>query len=245
MAGRAPRPNDRLAATLARISRIGEHFELGLEARGDGWVEASEVVRGGPELDRAISRLAAWSGDPGKTRAIGSTFVLLYLRFVWPAVAAFALERRVPDVAADNLLVRFNDHGWPSALALKEPRTGAGLHETVIDRHAGPLVETIHTAFRTSLKVLWGNVAAAYALPLYWHVQLAAPDPGRVVRDANELLRHERLHDKIRLSTVAHGGAEWTVHERRTCCLYWQLPAGSKCDDCPLVLAGARKRASP
>jgi ferric iron reductase protein FhuF len=227
---------------------------------GDGWVSADEIVYGGPVLDRALDRLATQASDAGHARAIGSQFVVRYLRFVWPAVAAFALERRVPDVASDNVLVRFDEDGWPSALALAQPRFAAlptdpcaaaahvkvldgrvllgWLHERAVECHAGPLIEAVRGRLHTSSTALWGNVASAFALPLLWTIQPIAPDARAIARDALALFDQEiapRLHDKIRLLTVAHGDAEWTVHARRTCCLSWCLPDGSRCEDCPLA----------
>src|SRR5687768_8506933 len=114
-------PDSALRTTLARIARLGDHYELAIAPDGEGWMPADELVAGGWPFDEIVERLGGGHG-PAARRAIGSQLVLLYLRFVWPAVAAFALERRVPDVAAANLLVRLDDEGWPAAFALREPR---------------------------------------------------------------------------------------------------------------------------
>jgi len=175
-------------------------------------------------------------------------------------VAAFALERRVPDVAASNLLVRLDGAGWPASFALAQPRfavletdPAAGdaafvardeaellgwLHERSIDTNAAPLIESIRKQLLTSGTALWGNVAAAFAHPLLWHVQHVAPEATAVVRDAEALLgRREgpRLNDQVRLLRVVQDDEEWTIHARRTCCLRWCLPGESRCADCPLV----------
>jgi ferric iron reductase protein FhuF len=255
-----PNPSrDALAATLDRISRLGESYELRLAPNGEGWVRAETLVGGGPAFDDAIERLGAGL-DPVTQRAIGSQFVLLYLRFVWPVVAAFALERRVPDVAATNLMVRLDDEGWPSAFGLAEPLFAvlAGdpaaeqatvvapdraellgwLHQRAIEANAAPLIETVRRRLLTSGTALWGNVAAAFAHPLLWHVQLIAPESSSVVRDAEAILGRKtapRLGDQVRLLRVVEGDAEWTVPARRTCCLRWCLPGEDRCVDCPLV----------
>jgi ferric iron reductase protein FhuF len=250
---------DALALTLSRIARLGGSYELRLAAEGDGWVPADTLVRGGPAFERAVERLGA-GNDPAKRRAIGSQFVLLYLRFVWPSVTAFTLERRVPDVGADNLLVRFDNDGWPAAFALVQPRFAAlardpaaaaaarvfadepellaWLYERAVQANAAPLIETVRNRLLTSGTALWGNVAAAFAHPLLWHVQLVAPDSSSVVRDAQAILSSgttPRLGDQVRLLRVVQGDEEWTVHARRSCCLRWSLPGETRCDDCPLV----------
>jgi ferric iron reductase protein FhuF len=251
---------DGLAETLARIARLGEGYELHVVPGGEGWTSAEELIHGGPSFERVIARLEAHGAEPQAQRAIGSQFVLLYLRFLWPVVAAFALERRVPDVAAENLLVRFDSAGWPTAFAIARPRFAAladdpaadeasfvaheeaellgWLHAATVDANAAPLIETTRSRLYTSGTALWGNVAAAFAHPLLWHVQHVAPEATAVVHDAEALLaRREtpRLNDQVRLLRLVEGDEEWVVHARRTCCLRWCLPGESRCDDCPLV----------
>jgi ferric iron reductase protein FhuF len=255
---RTPSGADGLLETLARIGRLGDGYELQTSPDGEGWLPAETLINGGPEFDRVIDRLMAGSTDPKARRAIGSRFVLSYLRFLWPVAAAFALERRVPDVSADNLLIRLDGAGWPAAFALKRPRFATleqstvgeashvadeaallgWLHQRSIDANAGPLIETVRTQLLTSGTALWGNVAAAFVHPLLWHVQHVAPEASAIVRDAEALLsRREapRLDDQVRLLTVIQDDAEWTVHARKTCCLRWCLPDESRCTDCPLV----------
>jgi ferric iron reductase protein FhuF len=258
--GRLASPGDSLVETLARIARLGESYELRLAPNDDGWVPANDLVGGDLVLEHVIERMGANRGDPATRRAIGSQFVLLYLRFVWPVVAAFALERRVPDVSAANLLLRLDDHGWPSAFALADPRFAVvegdpaaeeaafvardeaellgWLHGRAIEANAGPLIDTIQKRLLTSGTALWGNVAAAFVHPLLWDIQLVAPESSSIVRDAEAILSRRAtptLGEQVRLLRVIEGDAEWTVHARRTCCLRWCLPGENRCDDCPLV----------
>ena len=254
---------DGLDATLARIARLGDEYELAIGSHGDGWIDSCELVEGGPAFERAIDRLGAGRPDPAAQRAIGSRFVQLYLGFLAPVVAAFALERRVPDVAAGNLRVRLNDAGWPSSFALVEPRfaalatdptagatvvpdghsLAAWLNERAIQENAALLIQTVQARLRTSATPLWGSVAEAFARSLLWHVQPVAPTSAEVVRDAEVLLDREatprpaglRLADQVRLLEVVEDGGEWTFAARRTCCLQWCLPGGARCADCPLL----------
>ena len=255
-----PQSGDGLAETLARIARLGEHYELQVAPADDGWLPAEALIGGGPLFERVIERLREEGTDPQAQRAIGSQFVLLYLRFVWPVVAAFALERRVPDVAAANLLVRLDDAGWPAAFAMARPSFAAleddpaasdasfvardeaelvrWLHAAAVENNAAPLIETTRRRLYTSGTALWGNVAAAFAHPLLWHVQHVAAESTAVVRDAEALLARSeapRLNDQVRLVRIVEGEDEWVVHARRTCCLRWCLPGQSRCADCPLV----------
>lgn len=264
-------PPTPLAGTLERIARLGDGYDLRRSSSTLGWLRAADIINGGADFERVLRRLSTEGSDPKAGRAIGSRFVLSYLRFLWPVVASFALERRVPDVAASNLLVRLDDAGWPVAFALAEPRFAvlgadpaaadasfvagdeaellAWLHERSIDANAAPLIELVRTRLLTSGTALWGNVAAAFAHPLLWHVQHVAPEATAVVRDAEALLSVRdgpRLGDQVRLLRVVQNDEEWTVHARRTCCLRWCLPGESRCADCPLVRepeAGAFLRA--
>src|SRR5918992_1637836 len=167
------RGRDGLAETLARIARLGDGYELHVRPIAEGWSWAEELVHGGAGFERIIERLGgAPSADPTVRRAIGSQLVLHYLRFLWPVVAAFALERRIPDVAAANLLVRLDGEGWPSAFSLAQPRFAVlqadpaavessfvahdeaellgWLHERSIDANAAPLIEQIRKQLLTS-----------------------------------------------------------------------------------------------
>lgn len=249
-----------LADTLERIARLGAGYELEIAPPDRGWLSAEGLIDGGPEFERVVEALSAGTSDPKARRAIGSQFVLVYLRFAWPVVASFALERRVPDVAAGNLLVRLDEAGWPAAFALAKPRFAVlqddpaaaeasfvahdeaellgWLHERSIDANAAPLIEAIRKQLLTSGTALWGNVAAAFAHPLLWHVQHVAPEASAVVRDAEALLRRReapRLDDQVRLLRLVQDDEEWIVHARRTCCLRWCLPGEDRCADCPLL----------
>jgi ferric iron reductase protein FhuF len=248
-----------LAATLGRVARLGQDYELRLRPEGDGWVEASEIVEGGPAFERAIAALAGPRPDPAASRALGSRFVQVYLGYLAPVVAAFALERTVPDVAADNLLVRLDSTGWPTAFALASPRfaTLAGspsaseaatvlpdgealsgwLNERAVEANVARLITTVQARLRTSPTTLWGSVAEAFAKSLLWHVQHVAPESAEVVRDADVLLHQPatpHLADQVRLLDIVAGGDEWRVAARRSCCLRWCLPGGARCEDCPL-----------
>jgi ferric iron reductase protein FhuF len=166
----------------------------------------------------------------------------------------------VPDVAAENLVVRLDSDGMPVAFGLAEPRFAvlsgdsaasdaafvarddeellAWLCERAVDRNAAPLIERVRSRLLTSGTALWGNVAAAFVHPLLWHLQLLATNATSVVRDAEAILGRpveRNLYGHVRLLQVVHGETELTVHARRTCCLRWCLPGESRCADCPLV----------
>ncbi len=248
-----------LTATLERVARLGDGYQLHIAPAGPGWLRADELMPGGTRFEALVERLGG-AYDPVTRRAVGSQFVLEYLHFTWPAITAYAVERCVPDVSADNLLVRLDERGMPIAFGLAEPRFGvlegdplageaafvarndgellAWLLGQAIDRNAGPLVEGIRARLSTSGTALWGNVAAAFVHPLLWHVQLVASDPAAIVRDAEALLRRpaERaLGSQLRLLKVLNGDTEWTVTARRTCCLAWSMPDKARCAECPLV----------
>jgi ferric iron reductase protein FhuF len=248
-----------LAETLARVGRLGGEFVLWPRAEGGGWLPAGDFVGDRGALREALRRLDRVAGGRTSRRALGSTFALHYLRYLWPAVAALSLERRVPDMAAENVMVRIDDDGWPQEPALVEPRFAtlasdpraaeaayvarddadlfAWALRRMVDDHAAPLVRAVRLEANTTETILWGSVAAACALPLFWGVQLAR-DREAALRDLPLLLEHPtypQLHDRIQLRTVRHDGCDWTVHTRRTCCLYRRLPPGHLCEDCPVL----------
>jgi hypothetical protein len=109
------------AETLERVAKLGNGYQLEIAPVEGDWIAADQVVKGGPDFDR-VAAILERDCDAVARRAAGSQFVLEYLRFAWPAITAFALERRVPDVAAENLLVRIDERGTPVAFALAEAR---------------------------------------------------------------------------------------------------------------------------
>lgn len=248
-----------LAETLSAIAHLGDGYDLRIAPDERGWVPVHDLVHGGPSFEQLVEGLTAGKPDLKARRAVGSRFVLLYLRFLWPVVAAFALARRVPDAGAANLLMRLDGDSWPSAFALAQPRFAVleddpaaaeaafiardevelvdWLHARSVEANAAPLVETTLTRLHTSGAALWGNVAAAFMHPLLWHVQQVTPESTAVVRDAEALLSRSepRLTDQVRLLRVVQDDEEWVVHARRTCCLRWCLPSESRCSDCPLL----------
>lgn len=114
-----------LAATLKRVGS-GEG-EMDLSARvgvpdGPGWVPAADLVADTRALDRLMGRLARTYGAENRAFVGTTLFRGVLWRILVPAVAAFLRERRLPDLRAENVALRFGEDGFVVDLAFVGPR---------------------------------------------------------------------------------------------------------------------------
>nr|WP_231134057.1 (2Fe-2S)-binding protein [Motilibacter deserti] len=152
-------------------------------------------------------------------------------RLAAPAVAVATVCDAVLPVAA----LRWRD-GPPGPVPLLLPvsvgvPTGGSLGVALVDDVLAPLVETASTLAPLAPPLLWGNVASAVA-GAAGALARARPDlRERAYAVADELLAHPPLARSGRFDTRR-------AFSRRTCCLYYRLPGGGTCGDCPLPPPG-------
>lgn len=132
-----------LAATLERVSGAGSWggirlFDRAEPPEGPGWSTAAELYSDAPLLDEVLRRLGREYGTD-IPQVTGSLFLKSYLwRVLAPVVAAFLLERRVPDLGPQSVALRFDERGFPADLAVSG--TFAALPDDQRAGHPGALV---------------------------------------------------------------------------------------------------------
>lgn len=222
-----------LRAALAGIVEFGTYFELGdAVAEPGAWrsVEALYDVGTGL-LDGLVEATRRRLAHPER-RVAASIFQQGFAaRLLSPQLGAIALYGCLPDLAPGHTVWRLCD-GYRLALAVSRTR---GWHATpdalvtyLLDSsfrgHLLPLERALYPIAKLPDDLLRGNVAAVVVSGL----RLLAPRLGDAWQHlARVALDHPYLR---RQGTLADGGD----FVRRSCCLYYRVPGGGLCGDCPL-----------
>jgi ferric iron reductase protein FhuF len=105
--------NSTLASTLARLDALDENFIAGTGPMEAGWFRASDLTDATLPLLAACLERQAHQHPTMEARTKASYFVGEYVWYVAAAaIAAFLIDRRVPDVSPDNMALRFQRYTW-------------------------------------------------------------------------------------------------------------------------------------
>jgi hypothetical protein len=215
-------------AAMADAATLGEYFTVAADGTAGTWRPASEAyLRGMRELVGHTARRLGVS----QNRVAVSIAQLGYAARLWsPSLACALRHGTVPDLRglqiSAELPVRLRlarPRGWHAG----QPGLLAGLlYRTVVDGHLEPLAAGLDAKVASGL--LWGNAASAMAGAL-----------GVIVRTSPELAGSARKLADLLLSTGRlRGTGGFTgpglTFRRRSCCLYYRVPAGTMCGDCSL-----------
>lgn len=110
-----------LARTLDRVSAVGDGArDLSARTRvpdEPGWVRVDELAADGSLLADVMDRIGRAYGVRNLPLA-GTSLLRSYLwRMLGPAVGAFLLERRLPDLRAESVALRFGEDGSVEGVA--------------------------------------------------------------------------------------------------------------------------------
>ncbi|MFC8860364.1 (2Fe-2S)-binding protein [[Kitasatospora] papulosa] len=217
-------PSAVVAAALDDVAAIGGFFALRVGGGDEGWQPVGHFYsRGFADLSTAVA-------DRYRTDELRVGVSIAHLghaaRLWSPVLACALLHGIVPNLGA----LQRADSG--SELRLPEP---AGWYADSFQDSAGSVyAEVMHhlDALRAGLRVkvaprlLDGNAASALVgsggVLLSAHPHLRGP-LGELV---TELLRRGRL------AGTGHLTAPDLAFRRRSCCLYYRTPKGTKCGDC-------------
>ncbi|MFI6488726.1 (2Fe-2S)-binding protein [Streptomyces sp. NPDC050564] len=144
------------------------------------------------------------------------------------ALGAATLYGQVPDL--DPELLRWDpDASAPQDLWLSEVRAlpATAVDEVVRAGHLAPLAAALHSRYRISPRLLWGNAGSALAGAVRQLDRWARANGRTDVADrahalASRLFAHPDLSTALDPHTL----------RRRSCCLYYRLPGGGLCGDC-------------
>ena len=220
----------RIDAELADVARYGGFFAIGAGEAGRGWRPISHCHADG--FADLLERTARRYGTADLRVAASQVQFSVASRLWSPAIACAVTHGVVPDFtdlyradgSAELLL-----HAPGGVAADSEEEMVAQLYESVVERQLAPLAAGLRVKIATGL--LDGNAASAMvaATRAWYGVRPQVRD--RATRVARALLTTGRLNNT---GTVKGNLA----FRRRSCCLYYRVPGGSKCGDCGIIERG-------
>ncbi len=250
-----------LETTLGRLTVDTGEGTLDFSARigqpeGAGWVLTSDLVKDSELLEALLGRIQSSRGIENRAYA-GTNWVRSYLwTILTTAVAAFLLERRIPDLRAENVSLHFGDGGFAEALALSSPRffslpddpeAGhpdavvlpseeallAWMREPIAETHLQELIPTLRSLrIKRGTRVLRRLGTDAFA-EAFMSVGQAADREAEALDAAEKLLAGPSpLSGPANYFVLEYEGGSAQTRVRNTCCLHYKV-AGSTCLTCP------------
>ena len=233
-------------------------------------VPAEGLLRDAGALRRAVRAFGRAVGTDETAVAASLLLQAWAVSVTRPAIAGLVGSRRVPDLAASNTILHFDETQRPTGTALVTPRFAvvegdeaaadsraesvanddalfAWVRSRLFDGHLGPLVEALHDVAPVGRRLLWGNVAAATAGAFAALTALEPHpfDPEHVLPEAARLLDWpgSPTAGLAELFSVTRHGATRLFVRRATCCLRYRLPdAPPTCLSCRLLPEAERQR---
>lgn len=240
-----------------RAFRSKWHVEIG-NPRGTGWIAGTDFLTATTgRFHELLSRI----GEKARTadrKTIAAAFALRYGWSSGVAIAPYLTHHCVPNIALDNLSLKFTDRTFFERVALHRPegvilqRGGitphpgvhvlpsdvdllAWLRESLV-RQASPIVEALHCWSGFSRKGIWGMVTSSWGAQ-FIHIlgEIAPQESGlSTVRQffaGNDVVAHTQPY----FYSVTSKQVTQVYHRRATCCRYYLLPHGGYCASCPLI----------
>lgn len=178
-------------------------------------------------------------------------YVAPLLREMLPAVA---LRRQIPDMAAENVLVRL-EAGTPRAIRFVNPTphapedVRAWAWRRLFGEHLAPVFDTLEQAAGISRGILWNSVGN-YCVWFFDELAkdataLHAQEDRAALLEAVELpgvTGPNPLRDPVRYECLDEPGLPPRVQVRRTCCLKDRIPGKPPCYSCPRISRDERIR---
>ena len=258
--GGPPRLPRDLPALFADVAPIGPFFAVatGAPPPGGGWVplralhgrcpssnapSAGAPSRAAHPLQARIASIGAALGV-GERVAASTAFQGLAAQVVAPLYASAvggALPVPAPPAGlAETLHWRAGGSGpwlwWPGTAGqvVACPDPGAAALRGLLVGLLAPLVGAVRAQVPIAERVLWGNASSAVASARRL-VAVACPVLAqRATVVAERLLTEPPLARTTALRAPEPPDVGWTFR-RRSCCLYYRVPAAAVCDDCVLL----------
>lgn len=223
-----PADPDLVRRALAGAARAGPYFALSVGDDGRRWRPAAALYADG--LAGLVESTGAQLGVT-EARVAASTVQLGYAARLWSPVLGCALQDGiVPDLTG----LRTGETA-PMRLDLPEPRGWQPGGEQELAELAYHMVVTCHLEplgaclpVKVAPGLLHGNAAAAMTGALRV-LACTRPDLGGPARALAERLLDTGV--LRRTGELTGPGLEFV---RRSCCLFYRVPGGGLCSDCPL-----------
>ncbi|GLW11936.1 hypothetical protein Misp01_70640 [Microtetraspora sp. NBRC 13810] len=222
-----------LRRALADLAEINPYFVISTdlaEEADPAWRPLTALPADTAALDAAID---------GTARRLGTAERRVAASILYQGLAARLWSPVLGLLTAHGLLLDLDGVHWrPAAtgpLPLWAPKPSAlpgaspeQVYDGVMTGVLVPLADAVREAAGVARGLLWGNAASALAGTL-----------ASVVRARPELAAPAgRLRGELLGLGVLAGSAEIAPNGafvRRSCCLYYRVPGGGMCGDCPLV----------
>jgi ferric iron reductase protein FhuF len=256
-----------LAATLDRVSDAAGGIDVSAHPGvpdEPGWVTVALLAADTDLLEELMSRIERGCG--AENRAYSGTGLLRgYLwRALLPAVAALLAERRLPDLRAENVALRFGEGGFAEDLAFVGPRFAAlpddpeaahpdavvlpseddllaWLGGALAQTHLPALVPVLRDLrVRRGTRVLW-RAAADVCAEAFMYVGQGMGREERALLLGEKLLSGPALPGPANYYLLEHAGGSETTRVRNACCLYYKV-AVAACFTCPRTTHEERLR---
>jgi hypothetical protein len=240
------------------LARLGGRVHAARLDAPDGWLTMDDVR--GDAYDDVVD-IAAAGYDTNRGDIRGNRMVEIWTWLVaTPAVAALLVDRRLPDVGADNLSVAPGLWSDPAPVALRRgrfwclPGDPAADHPdaTVLpdvralvlelnamlrERHLPALIETVAVRSRRPRRALWRG-ATDQLVGSFTRAGAALgceDDALALARIAGDGEPPMRTRVRIERFELADRPPQ-TLHLREGCCLYYRVDSRPpNCSNCPLV----------
>jgi ferric iron reductase protein FhuF len=245
-----------LTAVAAMRSQYGESVVSGIAPAivvepDKTWLPATDLLTAPQSLDNLIDAAKQRWNAPDHVAA--SLAFKAYSRWLaLPVVLGYASAHRLPEVAPDNVVYRFDASSKHLVtIGLRDGRTAgltgdpqatrrvadsaallALLRESLLDRHLDPLVEQIRSRVHVGRRTLLGSLASSVGLLLS---RSADALPGSILDSANAMLATLDIADLVALTGEPDGRLDV---QRRTCCLAFTLPEPKICGGCCVPTTG-------
>ena len=250
-----------LQKTMVRAKQLNDYLNVQLGLPNDaGWVAPVELFDAPAEL----ATRAAATRQRLKTQAPHMVASSLLQNYQWPilatGIAAYLLDRRVPDLGVENVLLRFDADDEAEAIALQVGRFTALPDDPAVDHpdasivpdqdallnvlrleieaHFGFVIERLGHHAGGKSRGLWLNVADRCAALLIWLSQEIDPGvhPDQIEQEIDALIRvpgSPLNNKKVGLFTLSYGQHTRAYLDRATCCYWYKTDDGDYCGTCP------------
>jgi len=251
-----------LARSFQRAQTLSPYLKVFYGAPADdGWHAANSVFAADGEQFAALKQAVQ---QRLRTRAANIVASSLLQSYQWPlvasAVACYLLDRRVPDLSAAAVHLRYNDEGeaeaiafaggsflalpddpaagHPDAVVVADRQTLRSALRLAIEAHLGQTIEQLCTRLGSKPRGLWLNVADSCAGTLTWLMQEQdrAIGAAQIEAEVDAFVRAPGSP----LNTRRLGLLELTFHEhkqvfldRASCCYWYKTEGGEYCTTCP------------
>jgi len=225
-----------------------------LDGTAPGWIPGEQLVDGTRVPELIYTARQRWLTEPHVAAALAWKAYTYWLAL--PAVASYAIARRVPLLRAEEVLVQLHDRQPFLSIGLRQPTVAvlpddplaaspsgvavvpdeaallAALRSSLLDAHLDPVLEQIRARVHLGRRTLLGSVASGIAYGLVR--ALAGNPPESTVETTRTVLAALGLDRLVDLSPTLDGTGVrvW----RRTCCLAFKLPEPKICSGCVLKL---------